>query len=316
MSTYVVRRVGEGVIVLWLLVTAVFFAIRLLPGGPAVLLINPEFLTADAIAQVEESLGLDSSLPHQYAAYIRSVATADLGYSYSKNAPVSELIADRFLPTLVLASSTLLFSVLVGTLLGVVIAWRERHLLGRALRPLPIVAVTTPSFWFGLILIYLFAIQLDILPSGGMAPPGEPWNPFIVAKHLILPTVTLSLSWIGNFALYTSSSLSAVLKADYVRTAKAKGLGTGVVLLRHALPNASIPLITQVGLSIPHLFAGSVVVEQIFGWPGIGRLTIESLQSHDYPVILGIVLLTGIIVVLTNLFVDFMYRAINPQIRL
>jgi peptide/nickel transport system permease protein len=149
-----------------------------------------------------------------------------------------------------------------------------------------------------------------------MAPPGEPWNPLVVAKHLILPTLTLSLPWIGNFALYTSSSMSAVLKADYVRTAKAKGLGTGVVLLRHALPNASIPLITQVGLSIPHLFAGSVVVEQIFGWPGIGRLTIESLQSHDYPVILGIVLLTGIIVVLTNLLVDFMYRAVNPQIRL
>lgn len=315
MAGYIARRCFEGLIILWLLVTAVFIAIRLLPGGPAVLLINPEFLTPESIARVESALGLDRPLHEQYVSYFRALFTGDMGYSYARNAPVVTIIGERLVPTLLLATSTMMLSLVAGVGLGMLSAWKDRGLAGLLLRPLQVFAITIPSFWLGLILIYGLAIQLDWLPAGGMAPPGGTATPDVVAVHLILPTLTLSMNWIGTFAMYTNSSLLTVLRSDYIRTARAKGLGRRITLLRHALPNASFPVLTQAGIAVPHLVGGAIVVEQIFGWPGLGRLTVESLYRHDYPMIVAIVLLTGFFVVVANIVVDVLYRAINPLVR-
>jgi peptide/nickel transport system permease protein len=316
-APYIARRLFEGVIVLWLLVTAVFIAVRLLPGGPAVLLTNPEFLTPEVLDRINAQLGLDKSVPEQYFAYLKALLLhGDLGHSYGRKTPVTTLLQERLVWTLVLAFATFIFSLVAGVAIGMLAAWKERGWLGGILRPATVFMVAMPGFWFGLMLIYVFAIKLEWLPTGGVAPAGEAATPDVLAWHLVLPTLALSINWVGNFALYTNSSLSQTLSADYIRTARAKGLGWRRVLTRHALPNASIPVITQAGISVPHLIAGSVVVEQIFSWPGIGRLTIESMYRQDYPVLLGVVLLTGFVVVIANLVVDVLYRVVNPAVRI
>lgn len=309
------RRLLQAALVLLLLVTATFAAVRALPGGPATFLANPEYLSPEIQAQIERNLGLDQPLPVQYAAYLTALARGDLGWSYSQNAPVGRIIGERFGPTLLLLVATFAIAGLGGTALGGAAALAAGNVIGRALGLLAVVAVTVPAFWLGLILLYLLAIDRPLLPSGGLLTAGAAFDAVDLARHLVLPAVTLAVSWLGAFALFSRSSLLTVLTADYVRTARAKGLTQQSLLLFHALPNAAIPLITLAGLSIPHLLAGSVVVERIFSWPGIGRLMLEALLRRDYPVILGIVLLVGVVVVVANLVTDLLYHAVNPEVR-
>lgn len=308
-------RTAQAVVVVLLLISTAFVAVRLLPGGPAVLLLNPEFLSPGAIAQVEQNLGLDQPLPVQYLRFVGGVIHGDLGWSYQLRQPVAQVIGDRLVPTLLLMTSTFLLAIAGGLALGFAAAVLRNKPFGRLVSLLPVAAVTVPAFWFGLLVIYGFAINWPLLPSNGMLTPGEEFELADLLRHVILPAITLALAWIGSFALFFRSSLLTVLQSDYLRTARAKGLRERSLLFVHALPNAALPVITLAGLSIPHLFANSVVVERIFGWPGVGRLLIESLYRRDYPVILGIVLLVGVLVVTSSLATDLTYRFCNPVVQ-
>ncbi len=312
---FLARRLAQAALVLWLLVTAMFVALQWLPGGPTAFLADPEFESPERITQIERNLGLDRPLLVQYEGYLAGLLHGELGWSPHQNAPVARLIGERLGPSLLLMATAFTLALVVGTAWGTLAAWHARGPVGALLDAVPVLAVTAPGFWIGLLLIYVLAIELRLLPSGGMLPPGSEASPWLVLRHLILPTVVLALPWVGTFALYTRSSLRAILVSDYLRTAWAKGLADRGVLWQHALPNAAIPLVTMAGISIPHLLGNAVVVEQLFAWPGIGRLAVESLLRRDYPVMLGIVLVVGLAAILANLVADVVYHLVDPGVR-
>lgn len=318
---YVVRRLLQAVPIVVGIVVLNFLLLQLAPGDAATVLAGeaggapPEY-----VAQLRERFGLDRPMHVQLLLYVKNVLMLDLGYSFRNSMPVSELIFGRLGPTLLLMGTTLIVSVLSGVLLGLLAAtavntWRDRVISVAA-----VIAYATPLFWIGLMLILLFSIKLAWLPTTGMEDVvafNEGWDRVLdISRHLVLPTLTLSLFYM---ALYTRMMRAAMLDQrgmDYVVTARSKGLAERLITYRHVLRNAVLPVVTMAGVQVGSLLGGSVIVESVFAWPGLGQLAFQSLFARDFNLLLGIFFLSACLVVLVNLIVDLVYLVLDPRIKL
>jgi peptide/nickel transport system permease protein len=293
--------------------------VRLAPGDPVRMMINPEYMAGGAeeyIARERAILGLDQPLPVQYVAWLAELGRGNMGYSFFDRRPVGDIIKERLWPTTELMGTALLLALLVGVPLGLLAAIRQYGVLDYVSAVLSLATISTPSFFLGLAAIYLFSLKLNLFPTSGMFTAGSPRSIVDDLHHLILPAAILGLNLAGPFVRYARSSLLEVIRQDYLTTARAKGLKTTVVVLRHALPNALIPLITVIGIQVPALFAGAVIVEQIFSWPGMGQLALASITQRDYPVLMGFTMIVAVLVLTCNLFADIAYAVVDPRIRL
>ena len=305
MGAYVVRRLFFSLFVLWGAVTIIFVVLRLVPGDPAYIMLGPDADQAQ-VAALRAQLGLDQSLIQQYATYLANVVHLDFGESFRLNADSMSLVLQRVPATIQLATAALLLSLLIGLPLGVVAALRAHTWVDRTISVFSLMGQSTPSFWLGIVLILVFARGLKVLPSAGSGT----W------AHLVLPTITLALPFLAILVRLTRSGLLEVVHEGYVQTARAKGLGEGIVVLVHALRNALIPIVTVVGLQFGALLGGTVIVETVFAWPGVGRLLIDSIGRRDYGVVQAAILLVATIFVVINLLVDLLYGFLDPRVRL
>ncbi|AGR58003.1 MAG TPA: glutathione ABC transporter permease GsiC [Salmonella bongori] len=304
MLNYILKRLLGLVPTLLIVAVLVFLFVHLLPGDPARLIAGPE-ADAQVIDLVRQQLGLDRPLYLQFWHYITHVLQGDFGTSMVSRRPVSEEIASRFLPTLWLTITSMIWAVLFGMALGIVAAvWRNRW-PDRVGMTLAVTGISFPAFALGILLMQIFSVELGWLPTVG----ADSW------QHYILPSLTLGAAVASVMARFTRSSFVDVLSEDYMRTARAKGVSETWVVLKHGLRNAMIPVVTMMGLQFGFLLGGSIVVEKVFNWPGLGRLLVDSVEMRDYPVIQAEVLLFSLEFILINLVVDVLYAAINPAIR-
>jgi len=255
----------------------------------------------------------------QLGVYLGKILSGDFGYSYFFNLPVAALIIDRIPATLLLVLSSVLTAFVVGTALGVLSSRKPNGLLSQSITVLSLVGFAAPVFWTGIMLVILFASVLPILPVSGMRSvdtSGGGWRDLVdVLWHLVLPTVTLALVYLAQYSRLARSSMLDVLGSDFIRTARAKGLADRVVLYKHALRNAVLPVVTVLGLQFGNVLAGAILVETVFNWPGLGRLAFESVLRRDYPTILGVLVFSSIVVIVMNLLTDLAYRLIDPRIK-
>ncbi len=290
----------------------VFSILRLTPGDPAAIIAG-DSATTEQLEQIRVHLGLDKPIHVQFFLWLFQILRGDLGVSLISNVPVSGMILDRMGPTLALSTTIILFSVIVAIPLGVIAAWRQGTVLDRSVTAFSVLGFSVPVFVNGYLLILLFSISLGWLPVQGYKPLTDGFLPFFV--RLILPTLALSTAYIALIARITRTSILEVMGEDYIRTARAKGLKEDAVLIRHALRNAAVPIVTIIGVGIAHLIGGVVVTESVFNLPGLGRLVVEAVLARDYPVIQGLILLFSFINILVNLVVDVLYTVIDPRIR-
>jgi peptide/nickel transport system permease protein len=314
MAAYVVRRLLQAVVLLFIVSVLTFLLIHSAPGGPA-LLANPD-LSREQIEQMREQLGLDDPLPVQYLRWLGNVLQGDFGKSYNTVQPVTRLIAERLPNTIMLTGLALVISILVAVPLGVLSALKRNSALDRVIAGFSFIGVSIPVFWLGIMLIIVFAVQLKLLPAGGMYTLGAEFSLLDRLEHLLLPTLVLVVANLAELTRYTRSGMINVLSEDYIRTARAKGLPNQVVLVRHALRNALIPVITIIGVLLPRAVSGAAITETVFSWPGMGRLAVEAAMTRDYPVVLGATLTVALVVVLSSLVTDLLYAYIDPRIRL
>ncbi len=292
-----------------------FAIIHMAPGGPlAQFSLTPGMTQAD-LARIAHQMGLDRPLPAQYWEWVRRLAVGDWGRSYRDNQPVLTIIGGHVPATLELMITSTLIAVLLGTWVGVLGALRRYSLFDYLATIGAMVALSIPTFWFGLVVIYAFSVKLAWLPAGGMFTIGNGsfWD---YIHHLIAPAMVLALVTVAIWSRYMRSSMLEVTGQDFVRTAVAKGLPRRVVIMRHALRNALLPMITLAGLQLPTLLGGALVTETIFTWPGMGRLYLDSIGYRDYPVIMGLLMFTALLVLAGNLMADLLYAAADPRIRL
>jgi glutathione transport system permease protein len=302
--SYFVKRLLGLTPTLLIVAVLVFLFVHLLPGDPAVLAAGQDADLA-TVALVRRDLGLDKPLPEQFASFFVNMAQGDLGRSLRTRRPVATEISERFVATLTLTLASMSWAVIFGMTIGVFSAVFRNRWPDRAGMTLAVSGISFPSFALGMLLMQVFSVKLGWLPTVG----ADSW------KHYILPSITLGAAVAAVMARFTRASLVEVIQEDYVRTARAKGLLERVVILRHALRNALIPVVTMMGLQFGFLLGGSIVVESVFNWPGLGRLLVDSVNSRDYPVIQSLVLLFSLEFILINLVVDLLYGLINPTIR-
>jgi peptide/nickel transport system permease protein len=312
MRTYILQRILATFPVIGVVVLFVFLLLRFSPGDPAALIAG-DYATPEDIAKIRVALGLDKPVYEQLGIWLAALARADLGTSIYSKLPVTHLMAQRVLPTLSLAVSTVLFAVSLAVPLGTLAAWKAGTWIDRAVMILAVAGFSLPVFWLGFLFIYAFSIKLAILPVQGFVSPEESVGSFL--QHLVLPTLTLGLVYMALIARITRASVLEVLSQDYIRTAHAKGIDPPRVLWRHALKNAAVPIVTVIGIGIALLIGGVVVTESVFAIPGLGRLTVDAILHRDYPVIQGIILIFSGVYVLINLLVDLSYTLLDPRIR-
>ena len=312
MFVEVLRRLVATIPVMGVVAIAVFALLHVTPGDPAVIIAG-DYATTDDIARIRARLGLDQPFHAQVAIWLGRIVRGDLGTSIFSGLPVSTLIGQRAATTIWLTLFAMLISVGIGVPIGVVAAWRKGSWLDRAVMVFAVSGFSMPTFWLGFILVYVFAITAGWLPVQGYHPLATGLWPFL--SHLILPGFTLSVVYMALIARMTRASMLGVLDEDYIRTAFAKGLAPRNVLVRHALKNASLPVVTIIGLGFALLIGGAVVTESVFALPGLGRLTVDAIVRRDYPVIQGVLLVVSGVYVLINLVVDVLYVVLDPRIR-
>ena len=312
MLGYFVRRLLATIPVIGMVAFFVFALLYLTPGDPAAVIAGDIATVAD-IERIRHQLGLDQPLLTRFWSWASAVLHGDLGISIFTNLPVTQLISQRVEPTLSLALCTLIVAVLVAVPMGVIAAWKAGRLIDRLVMVFSVAGFSMPVFVLAYLLIYAFAIDLDWLPVQGYAPLREGLWPWL--RHLILPSIALGTIYIALIARITRATMLEVLAQDYVRTAHAKGLAPVAVLMRHALKNAAVPIVTIIGIGIALLISGVVVTESVFAIPGIGRLTVDAIIRRDYPIIQGVILIFSAVYVLVNLAVDLSYRLFDPRIQ-
>ncbi len=316
MLTYILRRLLISIPILLGITLIVFFIASRMPGDAVLAMISQETPMADdLIALRRGQLGLDQPVAVQYTRWLTQLLQGNLGFSFQTGEPVAKVLAARIFATLELMGTALLIAIVLGVLLGVLSALRQYSFLDYSLTFLGFAGISIPDFFFGMLLVYIFAIQLHWFPTSGISTPGEPFTLADNLRHLALPAFALALVRTATFMRYTRASVLEVMNNDYVRTARAKGLREWLVTARHILRNALIPIITVIGLSLPVLFGGSVIIETIFQWPGIGLMFMNAITGRDSPVIMGYVLFSAIIVLASNLLTDVVYSWADPRIR-
>lgn len=333
MTRFISRRLFHLIFILIGVSLLVFLMLRLIPGDPAHLLLG-EFASPQEVSRIREKLGLDRSYAYQYYLYIQNLLKGDLGISIRSNTPVSHEIWIRFLATVELSMAAMVISSLIGILAGVISSARKYSIFDYVSMVMALIGISMPIFWLGLMLMYLFSVKLGLLPMMGRFTMGMDYEaitglvildsllkgefPLFLnsLKHLILPAFTLATIPMAIIARMTRSSMLEVLSKDYIRTARAKGLGYGAVIFRHALKNAFLPVITVIGLNFGLLLGGAVLTETIFSWPGLGRYVVDSLLARDYPAVQGCILFFAVIMVMVNLAVDILYFYLDPRLRI
>ncbi|RZL96003.1 MAG: ABC transporter permease [Variovorax sp.] len=320
MLRYAASRLLQGLALVLAVVVLNFVLVHAAPGDPVETIAGASGgMSPELMAQLRAQYGLDKSMPVQLGVYLGKVLQGDLGYSYFFNLPVTSMIAERVPATLLLVLSSVLLAFTVGTALGVLSSRKPNGMLSQFITVLSMVGFAAPVFWVGIMLVILFASIVPILPVAGMrsidSTGGGLKDVLDVLHHLVLPTVTLGLVYLAQYSRLSRSSMLDVLGSDFIRTARAKGLADHVVLYKHALRNALLPVVTVLGLQFGNVLAGAILVETVFNWPGLGRLAFDSVLRRDYPTILGVLLFSSIVVVVMNQLTDLCYRLIDPRIR-
>ncbi len=315
MGTYIGRRLLQMIPLLFGISIIIFAIIQAAPGGPeGSLLETGRFIDPQVIENYRQRLGVDQPVHIQYIKWLSAALTGDLGISFSTTRPVSEMIWERMPATLELMASSFIFAALIAIILGVYSALHQYSLADFLGTSFSFLGIAMPVFWFGLILQLIFSVKLGWLPVAGTETVGDTsFGDHI--KHLILPGLVLSFRYIAGWSRYLRSSLLGVIRADYIRTARAKGLPERKVVGTHAVKNAVIPVISIMALNVADLFSGAIITETIFAWPGIGRLFVQSMFARDYPLLMGILLMGSFMVIFFNLIADILYGILDPRIR-
>lgn len=314
MRKYITKRLVTAIPVLILISMGAFMMLQMAPGDPAQLYVTPE-ATAEQIEATRRALGLDQPIYVQYWRWLTQAVRGNLGYSFTNHYPVLDIISTRLYPTFLLMGVTLLVSYIIAIPLGILSArkqgtWVDSFLTGGAF-----IGVSVPNFFLGLGMIYIFGVRLGWLPTGGMFPLGSDPSIGVIIQHLVMPVIVLSAFSLANMTRYMRSTMIEVYGENYMRTATAKGLASRVILTRHGLRNALIPVITVIGTDLPRLVGGAIVTEQIFNWPGLGSLTMVAINQRNYPILMAITMLSAVMVLLSNLIVDILYAVVDPRIK-
>ena len=312
MLGYILRRLLATIPVFGVVAVVVFFLIHLGPGDPAAIIAGHE-ATLEEIEAIRDGMGLDRPLPVQLGIWFKDLLRGDLGTSILTKDKVASLLADRVVPTLSLAIVTEVFAIAVAIPLGVLAAWKADTLIDRGIMVFATLGFSIPVFWLGIMMIWLLAVRLDLFPAAGYIPPTEGFGPFL--HRLIMPAIATGTVVIALVTRMTRATMLEVLREDYIRTAWAKGLASKTVLMRHALRNAALPIVTVIGLGFAGLLSGLVISESVFAIPGLGRLLIDAIVFRDYPIIQGAILVISMVYVFVNLLVDISYAFFDPRIR-
>lgn len=311
MISFLVRRVAIGILTLWFITVAMFALLSAAPGGPAAIMNMSS--TASSRQALEKVYRLNDPAPVRYVRWLDSALHGNLGTSYDFGQPVSDVIRQRLPNTAILALSAILLSVLVGVPLGCLAALRRGSWIDATISAGATLGLSVPDFWLGTVLIIVLAVTLHWLPASGMGGGGGNDTGGLLL-HLIMPACVLAIVFVPNLVRFTRSSMLNVLGADYIRTAHAKGLRRSKVFVKHAFRNALIPVLSLIGLLTAALLGGSAIVESVFAWPGIGRLTVQAATNRDYPMIMGVTLLVSAIVIATNIITDLLYAYLDPRV--
>jgi peptide/nickel transport system permease protein len=312
MARFLLQRILATIPVMFIVAVIVFTLIRMVPGDPAAVIAG-NMATNEDIARIRTELGLDRGFFTQFAIWVKGLLTGDLGQSFFFKKSVADIVADRLAPTLSLALLTIVITVLIAVPLGTLAAWKHGGWLDRALMGFSVLGFSIPVFVIGYLLVYVFALNLDWFPVQGYKPIREGFFPWL--HHLLLPAITLSIVYVALIARVTRASVAEALTEDYVRTARAKGLPESRVLIKHALANAAVPIVTVIGIGIALLIGGVVVTESVFSIPGLGTLTVDAVLARDFPVIQAVILFFAFLYVMVNLLVDLSYLFLDPRIR-
>jgi len=318
MATYVLRRLIQAIPILVGISVVSFAIIHLAPGDPTDRFRSGR-VSAATIANLIRLYGLDKPLPEQFASWFTAFwqfwKPEAWGFSFVDGRPVTEKIAEKIPPTLLLMGTSLIVTVVVAVPVGVLAAVKQYSWADKIITTLATIGYALPSFVLGVLLLFIFSIRLNLFPSFGMQSLGRQGDIANIAWHMFLPVSSLAIQQIAGWSRYMRASMLEVLQQDYVRTARAKGLSGSRVIFKHALRNALIPVITLLGLTLPSLLAGAAITESIFSWPGLGYMAVQSVQTNDYPVVLAIVMIGGVMVILGNLLADILYGLVDPRIK-
>jgi peptide/nickel transport system permease protein len=317
---FAIRKVSGAVITIFIMICANFVLFRMVPGDPVRMLFKDPRVPAEIIMAMYDKFGLTGSLWDQFVAYLRQLFLhRDLGYSFARAVPVVELIAGRIPQTLLMVGTAILIAAVVGTILGAIAGWKTGTRFDSIIVFLSLGMYGIPTFVLGIILLLFFALYLGIFPLGGMTQIAAGLTGWAYWKdvlwHLVLPAMSVLVWYVGAYVIITRNSMQDVLDQDYITSARAKGVKESVILRRHALRNAILPVVTITGVHVAWAIAGVIQAETVFGWPGVGRLMYSSVMSRDYPVLQGLFLLFGVVLVLANLVVDLIYGYIDPRIK-
>ena len=322
MRTYALRRILQTIPILFIISLLLFFMVRAAPGGPLTAARRNPNITPEQIAKLEAKLGLDQPLPVQYAKWMGDMLQGDLGQSIKFRRPVAVMIAERIPNTLLLVGVSFFVTLLIAIPVGVLSARKPYSAFDYSMTTITFMGQSLPVYWLGLGLILIFYVSIKnpttggpLFPGGGMNTIGKEGNIIDTLWHLVLPVVALSLGWVAWYSRFLRSSMLDVLHEDYIRTARAKGLHDGLVHYKHALRNAILPLVTLIALDLPSVFAGALFVETIFSWPGMGRLFWDAARGRDYPVLLGVVMITAVLIIVCNILADLAYGILDPQVK-
>jgi peptide/nickel transport system permease protein len=317
MISFIARRLAIGALMVLALSVLVFILLRLAPGDPIDAYVNPASpLSPDAMQALRDRLGLDAPLPVQYFGWLRAAVTGDLGFSIQRvGVPVLPLVMERIGPTLLLMAAGLTIAIVVGVSAGIISAVRRNSPTDIGFSVLAFVGISSPAFLTALLGLYFFSVQLRWAPSGGMLTPGAGFSLGDLLAHLVLPACLLSIGHAALIMRYMRASLLEVLNQDYVRTARAKGVREFFVIVKHAVRNALLPVITLIGSTIGIAVGGAIFIESVFNWPGMGLLLVNAVETRDYPVIMGATLVIGATVIVVNLLTDITYAAVDPRIQ-
>ena len=322
MATYALRRVLQTIPILFVISILLFLMVRAAPGGPLTAARRNPNISKEQIEAMEEKLGLNDPMPVQYGRWLSGMLHGEMGDSIKFRRPVSDMIAERIPNTLTLVGASFLVTLLLAIPIGILSARKPYSPFDYAMTTVTFIGQAIPVYWLGLGLIVVFYVALKnpftgdpLFPVGGMNSRGQEGNPLDTVWHLVLPVTALSLGWIAWYSRFLRSSMLDILHEDYIRTAKAKGLAERWVHYKHALQNAILPLVTLIALDLPSLFAGALFVETIFSWPGMGRLFWDAAKGRDYPVLLGVVMITAVLIIFCNILADLVYGWLDPRVK-
>jgi peptide/nickel transport system permease protein len=312
---YIVKRILHAIPLLILVSLISFLIINLAPGDPVLMFVNPETANTAQLESIRANLGLDKPIYIRYFLWLGSILKLDFGLSFLHSRPVKDLIGEAIPATLSLALVATIISFLIAIPAGIISALKKNTIVDYFFSMISFIGVSLPSFWFGLMLILLFSLKLRWLPTGGMRSNFDEFVLVDRIKHMILPATVMAMGNMAAKMRYMRSSMLEVIKQDYIRTARSKGLSERVVIFKHAFRNSLLPIITMLGFIIPNLFSGAAILETIFSWPGLGRLTVEANFMRDYPVLMGATIISSALVILGSLIADILYAVADPRIK-